>query len=390
MLNKFRPFWFYFLLFSAYISVFPFIVIYYQNLGFSGAEIGLLTGITPLITFFSAPFWTRLADSTRRHRLIMTLTMGVGILALSLIPLFNAFLPIMAIFILFSFFFAPTTALADNATMHMLGDKRYLYGRVRLGGTVSCALLPPVAGALLQTIGLRSAFWIAGGLYIVALLVSQKFDHGSSKANPPTGAGLRILLEDPHWILFLGVAFVGGMAFNAFNNYLFPYLKELGADESLMGLALSIGTIIEFPVLFFGDRLLRYFKSYGLFLIAIAITGLRLVLSGMATSPYQVLLIQILNGLSFPAVVMAGVSYSYEHAPAGMGATAQGLFSATIFGIGMAAGGLLGGPLMENLGGHGLFLVYGALALAAAIVGMIAEKILPGRKPAAEPVGSQG
>ena len=79
-----RPFLFYVLLFAGYASAFPFIVIYYQGLGFSGAEIGLLTGISPLVTFFGAPFWTRLADSTRRHRLIMSLTMGAGILAVCL------------------------------------------------------------------------------------------------------------------------------------------------------------------------------------------------------------------------------------------------------------------------------------------------------------------
>jgi len=42
------------LLFASGACVFPFFVLYYQSLGFSGTQIGLLTGITPLINTLSA------------------------------------------------------------------------------------------------------------------------------------------------------------------------------------------------------------------------------------------------------------------------------------------------------------------------------------------------
>ena len=172
----------------------------------------------------------------------------------------------------------------------------------------------------------------------------------------------------------------------AANNYLFPLMKELGAKESIMGIALSIGTIFEFPVLFFGNRLIRFFKPYGLFLVAMFFTGLRLVLFGVNTSPDLVLLIQLLNGLSFPAMWMAGVAYAHERAPAGFTTTAQGMFSAMVFGIGSAAGGFLGGPLLEILGGRGLFLAYGLIVFAILALGVLMGKLLPEEKKAADPV----
>jgi hypothetical protein len=61
-----RPFLFYVLLYAAYASAMTYIVVYYQGLGFSGSPIGILTGPSPLITFFGAPSWTRRADSPRR------------------------------------------------------------------------------------------------------------------------------------------------------------------------------------------------------------------------------------------------------------------------------------------------------------------------------------
>jgi PPP family 3-phenylpropionic acid transporter len=361
-------------------------VVYYQDLGFSGAQIGLLTGISPLVTFFGAPLWTRMADSTRRHRLILSMTMGFGIAALCAFPLLSAFAPILIASLLLSFFLAPTSSLADNATMHMLGEKKEMYGRVRLGGTIGYAVAAPLAGLLIQNTSLRTAFWVSGFLYFLALLCSLNFDHGPAPERPASGGGTRTLLADPHWVLFLGIAFAGGLSLTAANNYLFPYMKELGADESIMGISLSIGTVFEYPVLFFGNRLIRLFKPYGLFMLAMAATGLRLVLFGVNSSPDAVLLIQLLNGFSFPAMWMAGVAYAHERAPKGLSATAQGLLGAIVFGIGQAAGGFLGGPLLETIGGRGLFLLYGCLTLAVTAAGAVIRGFLPKENPAGRTV----
>ena len=72
-MKKIWPFSFYFLYFAALSSFMPFIVLFYQELQFNGTQIGLLTGIPPLITLVAAPFWTGVADASRRHRLIMSL-----------------------------------------------------------------------------------------------------------------------------------------------------------------------------------------------------------------------------------------------------------------------------------------------------------------------------
>ena len=67
------PFSFYFFIFAGVASYSPYLVLYYQSLSFTGAQIGLLTGIAPLITLVSLPLMTGLADRTNRHGLIMGL-----------------------------------------------------------------------------------------------------------------------------------------------------------------------------------------------------------------------------------------------------------------------------------------------------------------------------
>ena len=60
-----------------------------------------------------------------------------------------------------------------------------------------------------------------------------------------------------------------------------------------------------------------------------------------------------------------------------MSATAQGLFGATVYGFGMAVGGFIGGPLLEDVGGRGLHLVFGGIMLAIVALVALIERRLP-------------
>ncbi len=379
-MRKIWPFSFNVFFYAGFAFAAPFFVLYEQSLGFSGAQIGLLSGITPLITMIAAPLWTAFADAKQRHRLVMSLALLVGALSISAYPFITTFALILLVALVFSAFLAPVTSLADSATMFMLADKKEMYGRIRLGGTIGFGLAASIAGVLVQTYDLRVAFWGCGILLVLAYLISQKFIYSPQSSGGSPRQGMRALLTDIRWLLFLVLAFVGGLALAATNSYLFPYLNELGASESMMGLALTLGTISEIPVLFYGHHLLRRFKPYGLLILAMIITGVRLLAFAIAGTPAQVLFVQILNGLTFPAMWIAGVAYADQNAPAGQSATAQGLFGAMVFGFGTAVGGFIGGLLLVSLGGRGIYLVFGVIVLVAVAGVALVERALP-KKP---------
>jgi PPP family 3-phenylpropionic acid transporter len=143
-----------------------------------------------------------------------------------------------------------------------------------------------------------------------------------------------------------------------------------------MGLALTVGTISEVPVFFFGNKLIKRFKAYGLLLLSLVVTGLRLLLFAVAGTTTLVLIIQMLHGLTFAAFWIAGVSYAEQNAPPGLHTTAQGLFSAMVMGIGMAVGGFIGGILLASIGGRDLYLTFGITILVIlAIVAVIHSRL---------------
>jgi PPP family 3-phenylpropionic acid transporter len=375
------PFSFYFLYFAGVASFGPYRVLYYQSLSFTGAQIGLLAGITPLITLVSLPLVTGLADRTNRHRLILSFSLLVVVSGLIIFPYLKTFSLLFGLIILFSVFFSAIMPLSNSATLFMLGDRKELYGRIRLGGTLGFGIVATVAGSLVENYGLKIAFWSAASLFFIAFLISQKLVHDGEESEEPADRGRASeLLKNPHFHLFLLIGFSGGISFATLNTYLFPYMKELGARESMMGLALTIGTISEIPLLFFANRLIKRFKAYALLIFSLAMTGLRFLLLGVAANPIFVLFVQLLNGFNFPLLYVAGVTYADEQAPKGFRATAQGLFNAALGGIGSAVGGFVGGLLFERLGARGMYLIFG-IFVAFVLVGVsLVRRILPPEK----------
>ena len=389
-MRKFWPFSFFFVFFASVASFAPYLVPYFQSLNFTGAQIGFLTAVPPLIILFMAPFWTKLADTTNRHKLIMGISLFISTSGLILFSQANTFLAVLGVAILFNVFSAPILAFANSAAVFMLGTEKELYGRLRLGGTIGFGITATIVGALVEDNGIKLAFWIAAGLFFIGFLISLKLLYRNEDSkdtdedkNQSQGEGQSIstLLKNPRWLLFLTLAFTGGVALTTGSNYFFPFMKEIGASQTTMGLALSIGTIVEIPVLLFSNLLIRRFKAYGVLVFSTFMTGLRFILFALAADPAAVMVIQILNGFTFPLLSVAGVAYADENAPEALRSTAQGLFNAALMGVGAAVGGFISGLLLETIGAQGLYMTVGvAILLVLATVMFIHSRL------AAEPV----
>jgi len=376
-MKKIYPFSFYLLYFGAGACFFPYIVLYYQSLGFSGAQIGILSAISPLISLIGAPFWTGIADVSHRHRLVMSITLLAAIGMVILYPFVKTLAAVLVLVSLYSFMIAPVNSFADTATMTMLGDQQNMYGRVRVGGTIGWGVIAPIAGLMIAKYGLNWAFWLYAVILFIGFLVSQRFLYSEVKQQVSIKHGMSELFSNRRMVLFLATAFVTGMALMSINSFLGAYMGGLGIEKSLFGFALAIPIIVELPVLFFANRLLVRLKPHGLLVLAMFATMLRLFLYATFTSAAGILVFQLINGFTFATLWVAGVSYINENAPPGLSATTQGVFGATVFGFGAAGGGFMGALLLERVGGPQMYGIFGVLMLVMLIVYVLFERRLP-------------
>ena len=68
-LLKFKMF--YFLFFAGFGSTFPYLGIYFKQIGLNASYVGILAGVRPLIQFVSGPFWAVLADKYKARKFIL-------------------------------------------------------------------------------------------------------------------------------------------------------------------------------------------------------------------------------------------------------------------------------------------------------------------------------
>jgi PPP family 3-phenylpropionic acid transporter len=362
-----KPKIYYFFIYGAGAALIPYLVIYYQELGLSGSQIGLLTGIPTLMSLLSTPVWGGLADATNKKRLLLGIAILVSMTMVGVLSLTTTFLWMVLVVSLYAFNSAPIIPMMDSTVMEMLGEHKDQYGKLRLWGAVGWGLSAPLVGWLIQQNGLQWSFWGYLIQMAVVFVVVMNLPVAHASLGGRYWQGLRSLLGDIRWPLFLLVVFVSGIGSAVLSNYLFLRMNDLGASTTLMGLALSVATLSELPVFFYSGALMKRWGARPLLLVSLFFYVLRALLISILPAAWMILPVQLLHGLTFSLTWAAGVSYARQIAPEGLGATAQGLFSGTFFGLGGSVGALLGGVLYQVVGSALLFRYIALAVLAAAL-----------------------
>ena len=370
---------FYFLYFGAGACLAPFLSVYLRSIGLSPANIGLLVSIPPVMMLVGAPVWSGIADAFRRHRPVIMIAATSAALFALLITHTTGVALLLFLIAGYAFSNAPIMPILDNATLGILGENKSDYGRIRLWGGVAWGVIGPLIGVLTEHGGLHWPFYGYAFLMLLALLVSTRVPLTPGELRQPFWHGIRSVVRDQRWYVFLGAVFTCGVALSATTNFLFLYMQTMGARATMMGLSLMVATIAELPFFVVTNWIVKRIGAPKMFLIGMAAFALRFALYAVVQQPWAVLIVQVLHGPSFVAVWVAGVSYADSIAPPGMGATAQSIFGATLMGLGAAAGGVLSGALFGAVGAHWMYAILALFVLVGLAIFWITNSRLERR-----------
>lgn len=65
---------FYFFFLSGFGSIFPYLPVYFRQIGLPASQVGLLLGLRPIVQLASAPFWAIMADKYRKRKSVLVMS----------------------------------------------------------------------------------------------------------------------------------------------------------------------------------------------------------------------------------------------------------------------------------------------------------------------------
>ena len=156
------------------------------------------------------------------------------------------------------------------------------------------------------------------------------------------------------------------------------YLDELGAGESLIGLATTLAALVEIPAMLWADRLVNRWGSPALLRAGYGVSAL--LMGGVLLWPGIPIILAArgLGGIAFSFFAVGSVMFIQGQVPEGHRATALALYTVTLRNLVAMAAAPLAGMVYDAWGAYWLYAVAMAGGLLSwSILGIVGRYARP-------------
>jgi PPP family 3-phenylpropionic acid transporter len=367
---------FIFLLYGATAVLFPFLPLYFQDLGFSPIQIGLFLSIGPLVSMIANPFWGYWSDRIQNPRLVLILLLSASLCFSQVFFQMENFITVLLLLISFYFFQVAIAPITDSLILSSIDNTRYQYGSFRLWGSLGFAITSVAVGSLLKWLGIENLGFIFGVIIILNIIFGFGLPRGGVRQPNRIVINdlVQSLMKNGYYVLFLIYGILISIP-NIMNNaFLSIYIHDLGGSEIYVGWAFFLGAIIEIPVFLLLDRYLKKTPVIlvGGLLITTLLFAVRWLLMGIAVTPMQVIWLQIMNSVTFGSYLYIGTQFCAYLVPNSYRAIGISVFAMTWMGLSGLLGSLLGGWLYDVTGPRGMY----GIGFIMTLIGVVGFSIM--------------
>lgn len=346
---------------------FTYVNVYYQSLGLSGTQIGLIGTLGPLAGILGLTAFGMLNDRTGRTRMLLTLAIAGSAASALLLYAAPGFLWIVPIACLLAALVNPIVPLVDTTTLSLLGRNSASYGSHRVWGTFGFIATTATVGALLEQFGIGAMFPLYVAVLAILLLCATRLPQAKVRLGAFSLRGVGRMLRQPAWIVFLASIFFLGLTFSGMFTFLSVTMSAMGASASLIGIGWMMAAVSEIPTMLFGASLLRRIGPKRLVAIAFLAYAVRCAAFAVMSGPEWVIVINGVFGAAYGLYWIGSVSYVNSLAPEGLRTTSQSLLTSTTS-LATVVGSVFSGWLFDRIGSAGLFWVLASFSAAAFVV----------------------
>ncbi len=364
----------------------PYIVLYYQRLGLSGAEIGVLNAVTPLGMAFLSPIWGSLADSRNAHRLILRLALLTTAAVALLLTVATSFWQILPLILLLALVGTTASPLIDSYAVTIGARHGISFGQLRVWGSISYTLVVWLIGVAMGG-EVSPLFLICYAITLgLTCLTTLGLPARRQPSVPDRWRGAAEMLRRPDMRVLLLVVFLLAISTSPIFSLFGIYITAIGGNTGLLGATSATAAISELPVLFLGGRLVSRLGTRRMMVVALCMYTLRILLYTLVPGPEWVLGVQVLHGCSYGIYLLASVSMVHELAGPQLAATGQGLL-ASAMAFGQMSGAVISGVLLDQIGIVAIYRLSVGITLLALAVFVLGRRWLgaPGPQTQATP-----
>lgn len=338
--------------------------LYLKYQGLTTEQIGLTLALGAVIAVAGQPIFGYLSDKIQSTKKVLISVMVITLISSFVYFHVHSFLWIITLFVFLNFFQSPTGPLTENITIAYAKKHQKNYGVIRLWGDVGVGTAAVVLGILIGIFGVQYLGWMYAVIIIIAIILGFTLQDERRKITTPISVkSLKVLLVNKEYLWFLLLTLLLFITHRMNDSLFTVYLSELGASESQVGLAWMLATFASAPLFIISARLLKKYKELTLIIIAGALYSVRWLLYGLFDDPVALIYLQLLNGLTFPIFLVAGLFFVTKIVPEEITATGQTIFIAVIVGIAGLIGSGGGGWIMERFGAPSTYLLGAVITL---------------------------
>jgi PPP family 3-phenylpropionic acid transporter len=383
---------YYFIVTGAGGFVIPFIGLFYQRQGLTGTQIGLLGMVTAFTSLIAAPLWGRWSDQASDPRNLLRTAFAGSAVVYLLISRQDAFIWLAFLTCLNGFLGAGVDPMSDALAVNLLkGHSKAGFGSIRLWGSLGWAVMVLFSGWVIEMTSIISVFWGYAVLTVATVVVIGLLDVGDrqhdaktiEKNTIGTRAVVRLISRDR---ALVGLALAIGIVwFTRTGLYQFQaiYLDQLGARESLIGLASTLGALIELPGMLWADHLIRCYGSHRVLGTTMLLYALMNGFVVLFPSVPAIMAAAALGGIAFSFYSVGIVVFLSERAPLGQTATILAIYTSTLRGLISMAAAPLAGIVFDLVGAYWLYVA----AMGGSLLGALVFRLfVTGRRSQSEEI----
>ena len=357
----------YFIYFGVLGIFLPYFNLYCYHLGFSGLEIGSLSGLRSVAMVLFPLIWGALADRFHYRKPIYIFCTFATTTIWFLYLFFLDFWSMLIITVLYGIFYAPIISFLEAFTMDVLGKKKKSYGRIRAWGSISFIAMVLVMGKIIDLYSVKSIliFILAGFVILAAISLCVPATRTDRQILVAPGAGA---LLEKRVIIFLFCGFLMLVSHGAYYGFFSIHLENLGYGSTFIGIAWALASMAEIAVMLKSDKLFNRFSLENVLFFSILVAAVRWMILFLAGSAAVILLSQILHAATYGTFHMASILYIDHLAQEQNKTLGQSVNNALTYGLGLMVGFFINGYVYGITGSYPLFLMSALIALSGGMI----------------------